>query len=346
MTPGVPTVVIRADASPAIGAGHVLRCLALAQALADQRDIHFALATVVPAVERRIRGEGYRVHRLDGVTPGSPGDAQATAALIHDAGADWIVVDGAQFDDAYQREVLAAAGRLALIDDLGQFVGVADLVVNHGLHAGEALYEGRTRPGAVQLLGPRYALLRREFGLVRARPEAARAGLLVLMGGTDAAGVTMRVVDVLLGERELPPATVVIGSSAPGIDELRARAAAAGERLQLRVDETDVADVMARAVVAIAAAGGTTLELCCLAVPALLLAVAPNQVPVAEAAGRAGVAVNLGWHEDLKPGRLLSELWRLLEDHRRRARMAALGRALVDGHGAERVARVICGGSP
>ena len=55
-----------------------------------------------------------------------------------------------------------------------------------------------------------------------------------------------------------------------------------------------VAEVMRDADLCIAAAGITAWECCCAGLPALLFAAAPNQEAVAEAAAKAGAAINLG----------------------------------------------------
>lgn len=335
-------MLIRADSSPMLGAGHVLRCLALAGPLARRLPVVFVIARVLPSLSARIAAAGHAIRHLEGVEPGGPRDLAATIAIAREIGASVAVVDGGQFDEAYQDQLRSACGRLVQVDDEAVAVGVADVIVNHGLHAVEAVYDAKARPGAIRLLGPRYALIREEFRQAR-DSEEPRTHLLIVMGGSDPVGLTCRLAELLLGADGLPPIVALVGSTAPGLKTLLGRAACSQGRLRVYVDEPKVADIMARSTVAIAAAGGTTWELCCLGVPALLIAASANQIRVAEAAARSGVAVNLGWHGDVEADRLLAELRGLLGNPDRWADIARASRALVDGEGPSRVARVVLG---
>src|SRR5205809_6547913 len=101
MAPG--TLSIRADASVAIGTGHVMRCLALAQAWRDAGGrVVFATNDLSPAIEPRLRSERIEVVKCNAVG-GSAQDALQLEELSRAHHADWVVVDGCQFNAEYQR---------------------------------------------------------------------------------------------------------------------------------------------------------------------------------------------------------------------------------------------------
>ena len=67
------TIVFRADADAATGTGHVMRCLALAQALRDMDvSVFFIVAKKIPSLEPRLR----RDLPIHFVTCGRPGTKQ------------------------------------------------------------------------------------------------------------------------------------------------------------------------------------------------------------------------------------------------------------------------------
>ncbi|NYT10684.1 MAG: UDP-2,4-diacetamido-2,4,6-trideoxy-beta-L-altropyranose hydrolase, partial [Methanosarcinales archaeon] len=210
------TLVIRADASTRIGTGHVMRCLALAQAWQDSgRRAVFAMGMGSPVLVDRLTFEGMEVFHLS-AEPGSTEDAEQTADLAQSMGSDWVVVDGYHFGSDYQRIIKESGLRLLFIDDNGHVCHYyADIVLNQNLHANEDLYRNR-EPYTKLLLGTQYVLLRREFwpwrSWKRDIPEVARK-LLVTLGGSDPDNVTLKVIQVLQQIEQLETVVVIGGSN-------------------------------------------------------------------------------------------------------------------------------------
>src|SRR5271169_5127044 len=180
-------LLFRADATVTSGTGHVMRCLALAQAWHDGggRAV-FAMADATPAVEERLQSEGFEVTRLV-VRVGSVADAEETAKLAHQHNASWAVVDGYGFGAEYQANLKSRGLKVLFIDDNGHAGHYsADLVLNQNVYAEEAPYRSRGLSTKL-LLGPRFAMLRREFAAWREwrreNPAIVRK-VLVTMGGS------------------------------------------------------------------------------------------------------------------------------------------------------------------
>src|SRR5208337_4043288 len=220
-------LVVRADATVRSGTGHVMRCLALAQAWHDAGgQVSFAMAEATPPIEERLRNESFEVTRL-AVQVGSAVDAERTSQLAFQHGATWVVVDGYEFSAEYQANLKRRGLKVLFIDDNGHARHYsADLVLNQNAHAAEGFYPSRDSSTRL-LLGPRFVMLRREFtswrGWNREIPPVARR-VLVTMGGSDPDNVTQKVVEAILSQGDFEvdfEVTVVAGGSNPHLPTLR-----------------------------------------------------------------------------------------------------------------------------
>lgn len=346
-----PALLIRADANVAMGTGHVMRCLALAQAWqASGGRCVFAMAQSTPAVESRLREQGIDVEHL-GALAGSTEDARQTADIASNNEAVWIVVDGYQFDFRYQAAIKAFGFNLLLLDDNGHAAPYSvDLILNQNFHARPELYAQRD-PSTQLLLGPRYAMLRKEFRAWRGWHRdnvAAAKKILITMGGSDPDNATCLVIEALKSitvnrEKNLNlETTVLVGGSNPHLAEVEKLIASEKSPMRLIVDAPNVGEWMAWADIAISGAGTTVWELCFLGLPSLLLVLAPNQEEVAAAAERMNIAWSLGNLSDLNSSittqKIIAEkISALLNSFDVRMAQSRNGQKLVDGRGAERV---------
>lgn len=326
MTPA-PSVIFRVDAEPAIGLGHLARCRTLASAF-TRAGARCSLLTATPDEVAR-RAAGLPVLRLAGPI-GSRDDARETARAARDA--SLVVVDGYRFGEAFAEAL--DAPEVLWIDD-GGFEGLRPgRVLNHNLYASAELYA--SMDPARLLLGPGYALIREEFRSASAAPR--RSGppgrVLVTMGGSDPAGVTAKVLDALSrsGARDSLTVRALVGELNPRREHLLERT-----DVDVVVAPPEVAPHMRWADVIVGAAGGTAMELCCVGVPAIVVAAADNQVPVAEALARLELARSLGWHADLRPEAVAGAVEELLASPELCERMRARQREIVDGRGPDRV---------
>jgi UDP-2,4-diacetamido-2,4,6-trideoxy-beta-L-altropyranose hydrolase len=323
-------LLIRADASAEIGTGHVMRCLALAQAWQDAGGTaHIGSASLPPRLERRLRSEGLTLHRL-----GDSTDAAEISAVVDEVGPEWVVLDGYAFTGSYQAAVRRRAN-LLVIDDFGTTGSCeADLLLDQNLGSNHESYAALATH-TTTLFGPRFCLLRREF---RARtPEADDRDsdplqVLVLTGGGNGATLREAALSALAAlEGPRLRVQVVVG---PGEgEEGSSGTASEGEpTVTLVRDPADLSQLMASASAAISAAGSTVWELLYLGVPSVLVPVARNQRRIAEALDAVGAALAVPEPQALPPA---VKFFR--EGPGWRAGMRRRGRSIVDGRGAQRV---------
>ena len=342
-----PVLVIRVDANVAIGTGHVMRCLALAQAWQDGGGkAVFAMGQTSSPLCERLRAEGMEVVVLENA-PGSCADARSVARLTEERRAEWVVVDGYHFDADYQRELKAAGLRVLFMDDNGHASHyAADLILNQNAYADESFYPSREAYTRL-LLGSRYVLLRREFqawrNWKRVLPPVARK-LLVCMGGSDSGNVTATVIPSL---RSIPvenlEVVIVAGGSNPHLKSLEAAVGPSGGGFRLVNDVVDMPERMAWADVMLAAAGTIAWEICAMALPALLLVTAANQARAAQHLVALGAALTCDSDVEKITTAVPSILLSVINSQTSRQNLSSKARRLVDLEGSARVASILRG---
>lgn len=318
---GTKCVVFRTDASLAIGTGHVMRCLTLADALkARQVSCHFVCRDLPGQLIDAIRQRGHEVHVLpkaeesttpadDTREPAHAGwlttdwrtDAEQTFALLKTLSPEWLVVDHYALDARWEDATRPGYGRLFVIDDLADRPHAADLLLDQNLGREARDYAALVPPTCDCLIGPQYALLRPEFAEYREASLARRqrpslSNILITMGGIDKDNATGRVLEVLASS-PLPPyctLSVVMGANAPWLASVQAQALEMPWETEVAVNVNDMARRMSQADLAIGAAGSTSWERCCLGVPTLTVVLADNQREVAKELHDIGAAISLG----------------------------------------------------
>ncbi len=317
-----------------------MRCIALAEALQDGGDaVVFAMAELPPALQRRVRATGASIERLR-TEVGSADDALLTERLIRRCQADAVVIDGYRLGQGYAARLRGRSIRL-VVDDLGRHGGEAEIILDQNLYATLArnLNEHST---AELLIGPAYALLRREFTkpAVRSSEPLDARRILVSMGGGDPVNATELAVAAIAALRT-PQLEVRVLLGAARANPTPVERAAAAHGFQFVRDATSVADQMAWADLVVGGCGTTVLEVARTGRPFVGLILAENQVAVSRAVSRHGLGVVAGWATELSGAELAAAIRDVLEDQASRTEMAARGPVLVDGLGARRVASVL-----
>jgi UDP-2,4-diacetamido-2,4,6-trideoxy-beta-L-altropyranose hydrolase len=333
-------LLIRADAGCHMGIGHLMRGLALAQAWQSGGGRAVFVAETVQELSARLRSEGFEHVPLT-VPSGTGDDAETTIRVAQQFGVEWVVVDGYQFRASFQETVKNAGLKLMVIDDYGharQYC--ADLILNQNLQGSEDLYRSRESYSRL-LLGPKYALLRREFlewqDWKREISPCAKT-MLITMGGSDPANASLKILNALrLLRKDALKTKLVIGAANQNRATLQAATREKGELAELCYDPTDTAEVMAWADMAISGAGITCWENCFMGLPAIALVLAANQQAGAERLRSLGITETLGRAEEVSTAEIARSVEELRQDPIRRAAMAKAGRKLVDGDGAARV---------
>lgn len=338
--------LIRADGNAEIGAGHMMRCMSIAEELlAKGQSVCFVCAEEQSAAFAK--KYGFQSHVLETDYRNMESEIPVWGSLMEmmqetgDGRKHTILVDSYYVTDQYLK-ALRRLGYIGLLDDFGTQVYSVDYIINYNAHANRKEYENLYRDSRTLLLiGSDYVPLRRQFRTSRNHCCQVRdtvRDVLITTGGGDSMNIAGRILEKIYDREHV--FHLVSGRFNPHFPELKAWE---GDHANVHIhhDVTDMAQLMGECDIGLTAGGSTIYELAVLGIPFLCFSYADNQEALVRYVGRAGIAGAAGeWHHDSEKtlneiGRLFGEL---CSDREKRAIYSSKGQEMVDGRGADRIA--------
>lgn len=333
-------ILFRCEVSAAVGIGHLMRSRTFAAVLRErgQRCI-----MVGPGADYRTDGDEALFDAWLPVPEWRSGekDAGIVVDVARGHGARRAVIDDYRADEDFQ-SVLEDAGLVWMqhFDASKPRRFRADMIV-HGSPSETAERWGPylLNPETEMLFGPRYAVLRPEFPPAL-RPDGRPVEtILVSFGGGDDQGAIALTLETLAANLPSVRFAVMSGARNPNNAAIGEWIAKSGDdRVTLHIQPQDVAGLFAGCDLAVLGGGISIYEAASCGLPMVLMALADNQLRQCAAWQELGTATFLGRVGEVGHEALAQEVAALVADDRRRAAMSAVGRASVDGRGAERLA--------
>lgn len=317
-------VLIRADASVAIGSGHLMRCLTLADQLRNEgTEVAFVCRDIPGAMFDLLQSRGYRFAKLPMIEADKISqkfDAEKTikaARQLFSDRIDWLVVDHYELDAAWEHMLRPYARKIMVIDDLANRMHDCDLLLDQNYYRDQdQRYQGLVPDKCITLLGPKYVLLRPEFAEARQRlrtRDGTVRNILVFFGGSDATNQTHKAIDAIkLIDRADISVDVVVGAGNPFRNQIQSLCHEI-PCVQYHCQVSNMAELISAADIAIGAGGATTWERCSLGLPTLTVVFADNQLQTTLDLEKIGATEFLGWANDITAHDLARAIERLIK---------------------------------
>lgn len=329
---------IRADMNEVIATGHIMRCLAIADAARELgRDTTFILADT-QAVEL-IRERGHRSIVLDTGWNQMDMELPALKKVIAECGIRKLLVDSYSVTSEYL-QALSEQVEVAYIDDLDSFIYPVHTLIRYTGNWEESAYEERYRETKL-LLGLEYAPLRRAFANCSQKVIPPRAeNLLLLSGGTD----RFYVIESLLKEirkEQYKSIDVICGKYYEDYTQMCAHYHQY-ENIHFHQGINNVEDYMKKADVAVSAGGTTLYELSACGTPTISYSFADNQLDNVKRFQKDNLISYAGdVRYDKAIEKILHDLDLYMENMPLRMQQSRRMQALIDGKGALRIAKIL-----
>lgn len=345
MQPSKCHVIIRADASADSGIGHIMRMMALGQALVMRgATVSFIVGSCPETLLHRLEAASLEIIKIPESTPGSDTDAAFVRQHAKTRGANWIVLDGYHFSHAYQRRFQGCGSQVLAVDDhLYSDTWCVDLLLNQNLHAStyRTSYQNAA-PETELLLGLDFTLMRPEFWQLPSAHHHNREGakrVLVTMGGADPVNATAIIMHALLRlPAELLRISILIGSSNLHRSQLEEISQQHPGRFELLAAVESMSSLLIDNDYVITAGGSTCWEILWSGCRGAVFVIAENQQPIADSLQEQNLMLALGrWDQTT-----IDDLSKKLISWFRSPRTVTAS-SIVDGKGAKRVAAYLEG---
>lgn len=344
--------IVRADGNAGIGAGHLMRCLTIAEAIArlngTRENILFVCADDASAsfagergFQSRSLGTDYRhmeeeVPMWDVLWESLGGTAQSADGNV-------ILVDSYYVTEGYLQK-LRKYGRIILLDDMGQKAYPVDVIVNYNVFAEEEQYRQLYRGSNIgYCIGGQYVPVRPQFVNVEYQIADRVKNVLITTGGGDVDNIAGAILQkIFMPQTEYH---VISGKFNPHREALEQFATAHGN-VHVYHDVKDMAGMMRQCDLAVTAGGTTIYELAAIGVPFICFSYAENQEALTNCIGERKVAYSAGaYHKEAAKvlERMEALAVEICADKEKRMQCHKTEKALIDGKGAERLAQILCG---
>jgi UDP-2,4-diacetamido-2,4,6-trideoxy-beta-L-altropyranose hydrolase len=308
-------IIFRVDSSTKMGAGHLMRCLALADEFKKQsHSITFIcralLGNLIELVEQKNHevivlpaNKSFQSDNvyLDWLNATQEEDAEQTLEIIP-KGTDLLIVDNYALDEIWHYQLRPFTKKIMVIDDLADRSFDCEILLNQNLGIQKKDYHNRVPKYCQLLMGCNYTLLRPEFEKLRNQAIEKRQNttliknILISIGGSDTENLTL---SILQGINDDFNVTVVLGGASSHNESIQDYAK--DKNIKVIINASNMAELMLEADIAIGAGGSTSWERCCLGLPALLYITADNQRAIVENLERIGaVKIIKNFEQDLQ----------------------------------------------
>ena len=321
-----------------IATGHIMRCLSIADALRGLGEpVRFILADeqAVSLLKQR----GYDAIVLHTQWNCMEEELSVLSQVIRNEHIDKLLIDSYQVTQRYLAE-LSKLVTTFYIDDLNLFEYPVDAVICYANYWKKFQYKINDKR-TTYLLGMKYVPLKQAFWNCEAKIISEKTdNLLILTGGSDPFNVTEQILDSI-DTYQFQTIDVICGIYNTNYNKF-VKKYENNKNIKFHQAVNNIEQYMKNADIAISAGGTTLYELCAIGTPAISFSFADNQLDNVRQFQEDGLIDYAGdARMDDIAGTSNQYLTRYRNDFELRKEKSEKMQKMVDGKGAERIARAI-----
>jgi UDP-2,4-diacetamido-2,4,6-trideoxy-beta-L-altropyranose hydrolase len=193
------TIIFRADGDNNIGLGHLVRSAALSGMLNEKYNCILVTRCRLQSLLDHLQHNFSRIITLPKINYQTEAEQLSSFATFRDL----LILDGYNFDGAYQKELTQQGFEFFCIDDIHAYDFYAKVIINHS--GGLSPMDYHSIPSTQFFLGPCFALLRKPFleAAKNKRGVISDKNCFICFGGADPKNKTMEVLKDLNSRHEV-----------------------------------------------------------------------------------------------------------------------------------------------
>lgn len=341
-------IYIRCDGSPVIGLGHVTRMIALAEEIECYlAKPVFVMRNLSSKVAELVNNSGYSILFISDSSDTFQVNWQEELSFYSNTNFtdhDILIIDHYGYNLPLIKKIKKLIPHLVLIDDFqpDRVDKEINILVNPNFSAESIGY--KYYKNQCTLLGPKYALLRKQFYIqsksYTIRPFCQK--ILICFGGSDPFGCTQALLKIFsIINTEIFDITVIVGPENKNKQEIIKVANMSCHSVNIKEKTLNMAEEFIKHDLAILPSSTLSLEAASLGVPCCVVSCEDNQYQNAVALEKSDAVCYLGKLSELNKDYVIGKINKLISDSTIRKQIAKNAKLHVDSKGAKNVAKVI-----
>ncbi len=318
------TIIIKTDGDNYIGLGHVYRMLNLAKELKKDNKIVFLTKSIVL---KKIIPKKFIVKKIKN-------DKKNLQNILDSVNPKIIIIDKLR-ENSNELKILRKKSEIIAID----YTGKNKKIIKFGINM---LYQKSGIQGKNCFSGFDLTILSesiRKKNPIKISKKVKK--ILVIQGGSDTPCNTPTIIESLNKINENIQIDVIVGASFKCWKKLEKSIEKSIHQVKLFHNSKNIGKIMGENDMAITGGGMTSLELCHLGIPSIIICGASFENETSSLLATSGFGINLGYKKKLSKEKIAVMSKELMMNYEQRKKMNKVGVKLIDGNGTKRVSKII-----
>jgi len=318
-------IIIRTDGDNKIGLGHIYRSLYLAKELKKNKfNVIFLSKNIFL---KKIIPKNFQVEIFDG-------NLKKLEKILQQLNPKLIIVDKLK-ESSIQLQILSKYSTLVGID----YIGKNNSKINYGINI---LYQKSGIIRSNSFSGFNLSILNNSITNYKPIKINKKVNhILIIQGGSDTPCNTPTILNALNKIDSDFEINIIVGGAFECWNKLYKTIDSSKHLVKLHSNVKNIGKIMIQNDIAITGGGITSLELCSLGIPSIIICGSIYENETSSLLEKYGSAINLGYKKNFRVDDITETVKKLLDNYEQRKEMNKVGKNLIDEKGSKRVVEII-----